>query len=279
MGICSDRSVNYLKSLNLNVVLHPLEDLEPLALLGEYKGARGIIGTLSQLTEEQDGNLPKITSGEAANINGQKSSKLPIELGLDILGNIIGAMGGNLGVKAAYERASKVEFSYAGVTRHRANTIEIGDYLEASKVRWDHPILKKYLFGKGRLYILTEIVTSKKLGVTAYNHDNSSIKLEVPVIKELVGGSLSVGKETETTTTVTYEGDKNLAFGFVAIELSAGDRGDDGEFDLVFRPVKAGTVSFGVGAGQGVVFADFEGALPELKTVDPAELGEGELIA
>ncbi|WP_333837454.1 hypothetical protein [Novosphingobium sp.] len=58
MGICSDRSVNYLKSLNLNVILHPLEDLAPLALLGEYGDARGIIGTLSQLTEAHDGCPP-----------------------------------------------------------------------------------------------------------------------------------------------------------------------------------------------------------------------------
>ncbi|MBO9579677.1 MAG: hypothetical protein J7498_02155 [Sphingobium sp.] len=277
MGICSDRSVNYLKSLNLNVILHPQEDLAPLALLGEYGGARGIIGTLGQLTEAQNGDLPQITSGTAANINGQKSSKLPIKLGLDILGNIIGAMGGNLGVTAAYEHASKVEFTYSGVTRYRANTIQIGDYLAASKVRWDHPILKKYLFGKGKLYVLTEIVTSKKLGVTAYNHDNSTLSLEVPVIKELVGGSLSVGHEGETTTIVTYEGDKELAFGFVAIELSGGDRGDDGDFDLMFRPVNPGAISFGVGAGQGVVFADFEGALPMLAVADPETLGESQL--
>lgn len=135
MGICTDRSVNYLKSLNLNVVVHPTEDLRPLGLLGEFKDARGIIGSLDQLVEAEAKRLPSSIQSAAANINGQRSSKLPIELGAGILGNIIGAMGDTLELTAGYDKAEKIEFSYADVTRHRANTIEIGDYLAASRVR------------------------------------------------------------------------------------------------------------------------------------------------
>jgi hypothetical protein len=274
MGICSDKSVNYLKSLNLNVVLHPSEDLKPLDLLGEFKGARGIIGSLDQLTEAQATALPAITSAVAANINGQKSSKLPIELGLNVLGNILSAMGGNLDLSASYQQASKVEFSYTDVTRHRANTIAIGDYLSAAKVRWGHPILKKYLFGSGNLYAITEVVTARKIGVTAYREDNTKIAIDVPVIQQIAGGSIKVGSDLSSTTTVVYEGPADLAFGFVAIELSAGDRGDDGEIDLVFRPVKAGTVSYSIGGGQSFVYADLEGAQPGMARCDPMELGE-----
>ena len=273
MGICTDKSVNYLKSLNLNVVLHPTADLKPLDLLGEYKDARGIIGTLDQLTEPQPRALPSTTQGVAANINGQRSSKLPIELGIGILGNIVGAMGGKFDLSATYEKSEKIEFFYTDVTRHRANTIEIGDYLAAAKVRWSHPILKKYLFGSGKLYVITEIVTARKIGVTAYREDNSKIALDVPVIQEIAGGSLKVGSDTASTNTVIYEGPDDLAFGFVAIELSAGDRGDDGEIDLVFRPVKTGTVSFGIG-GPALITADFDGALQRLERVDGELLGQ-----
>ncbi len=273
MGICTDRSVNYLKSLNLNTILQPQEDLAPLQLLGEYGGARAIIGTLSQLVDG-GGALPQITSGIAANINGQRSSKLPISLGINILGNIIGAMGGNLGINASYEIAKKIEFSFSDVTRLRANTISIGDYLEAAEIRWEHPVLKKFLFGSGKLYVITEIVTSRKIGVTAFQSNNTAVKLEVPVIQAAIGGSVSVGAEAQSTTTIMYEGPKELAFGFTAIELSAGERGDDGEIDLVFRPVKAGDVSFSV-LGGGFTPAAFEGALQGLETADPALLGEG----
>lgn len=276
MGVCTDKSVNYLKSLNLNTIVHPQEDAAPLQLLGEYKGARGIIGTLDQLVSQPGGTLPETKPSVAGNINGQRSSKLPLDLGLNVLGNIIGAMGGDLGVKASYNQAQKVEFSFRDVTRFRANTVSIGDYLAGSEIRWDHPILKKYLFGSGNLYVLTEVVKSKKIGVTAFRSDKTSLSVEVPVIQAAVGGSVSVGLESETTNTVTYEGPTDLAFGFVAIELSAGERGDDGEFDLVFRPAKPGTASFSLtgGSAQSVVFADFEGAMAGLASADAASLGE-----
>lgn len=272
MGICTDKSVNYLKSLNLNTILHPQEDLAPLALIGEYKGSRAVIGSLDQLVED-GGNLPPVTSGVAANINGQKSSRLPISLGINILGNILGAMGGNMGVNASYENLKKIEFTFSEVTRRRANTISVGDYLQNSEVRWNHLILKKYLFGSGKLFVITEIVTSRKIGVTAFRTDNTAVKLDVPVIQQAVGGSVAVSSESQSSATITYEGPKDLAFGFVAIELSAGERGDDGELDLVFRPVNAGDASFSVLGGPMRV-ADFEGALPSLDRCDPATLGE-----
>lgn len=88
-----------------------------------------------------------------------------------------------------------------------------------------------------------------------------------------MGGSLKVSAEAASTSTVMFEGDTDLAFGFVAIELSAGERGNDGEIDLVFRPVKSGAVSFSIG-GQPLVVADFEGALDVVASTDPANLGE-----
>jgi hypothetical protein len=276
MGICTDKSVEHLKSLNLNTILQPQEDIVPLQLLGEYKGARGIIGTLDQLVEQPGGTLPQVTPSAAANINGRKSSRLPLSLGLNVLGNVLGAMGGNIGVAASYASARNVEFTYDEVTRHRANTISIGDYLASAAIRWDHPILKKYLFGAGNLYVLTEVVTSRRIGVTAYRSDSTALKLDVPVIQAVVGGSVSVRSESESSSTVTYEGSRDLAFGFMAIELSAGTRGDDDEIDLAFRPVKAGSASFSVtgGGAAALVFADFEGALRGLEHVEADALGE-----
>lgn len=278
MGLCTDRSVNHLKSLGLNTILQPREGITPLALLGEFKGERGIIGTLDQLVERSAAPLPSVTSNVAANINGQRSSKLPVEIGLNLLGNVIGAMGGNLGITAAYSRARKVEFSYADVTRDRANVIQIGDYLMESPVRWSHPILRKYLFGEGRLLVLTEVVKSRSLGVTAFDEHKASLGLDIPVIQKIVGGKVSVGSEGSGTSTVTYKGDRDLAFGFVAIELSAGDSNDDGELDLVFRPAKTGSIALSMGA-PSVTPTLFEGPLRSLDDLAEAEPEQGDTTA
>lgn len=275
MGICSDQATNYLKSLNLNTIRQPQEGVDPLMLLGIYKGARGIIGTLDQLAEPGGvAPQPTVRSSAAANINGKRTSKMPLALGLDILGGVIGAMGGNLGIKASYEAARTVEFEFRDVTLYRPNQIEIGDFLEKSEIRWDHVILKRYLIGDGKLYVITDVVKSKKVAVTAYRSDKSALAIEIPAVQQIVGGKVSVDRDSDASTTITYEGEAELAFGFQAIELAAGQRGDDGEIDVVYRPVRAGDASFSLsrGATSNSVFVDFEGAIDALKRLDPEAL-------
>ena len=41
----------------------------------------------------------------------------------------LAALGGNLGVKAAYNGSRKMEFTFLDVQRERANQIAIGDYI------------------------------------------------------------------------------------------------------------------------------------------------------
>jgi len=276
MGVCNDRAVNYLKTLNLNTILHPEENIAPLALIGEFRGAHGIIGTLDQLVENSSAPLPAVTSGAAANISGQRTSKLPISFGLNVLGSIIGALGGNLGVKAAYEDTRRLEFTFLNVQRDRANLIAIGDYVQAGDVRWEHIILQKYLFGRGNLYVVTEVAKSDEIGVTAFRGLNASVSLDVPTIQQMVGGNVSVGVESQASHTLTYKGQKHLGFGFAAIELAAGERADDdGDLGLVFRPVRAGTVAMAAGGGGSAPMAmESDGAMTELKPVDPESLGE-----
>ena len=263
MGLCVDRPVNYLRNLGLNTILQPRDGIAPLALLGEANGQRALIGTLDQLIEPNSAPLPTVVSSVAANINGERSSKLPVEIGLNILGGIISAMGGNLGIDAAYSNAKRLEFSFADVTRDRANVIQIGDFLSEGKVRWNHPILSRYLFGDGNLYVLTEVVRSPQISVTAFDEHKASLGLDITVIKGIVGGKVGVAAEGSGNTAVSYKGDTSLAFGFVAIELSAGDSNHDGELDLVFRPVKVGDVALSL-ASPAVERKLFDGPLTEL---------------
>jgi hypothetical protein len=273
MGICADKSVHFLKSMGLNVIRQPAADIAPGLLIGEFKGSIGLIGELSDLVEPPAPALPPVTSATAADISGQRTSKLPLSLGLDILGGIIGALGGNLGIKAAYEGARTVEFQYKNVIRERMPSVKVGDFLTGADVRFDHLILEKYLFGKGNLYVIVEVVKSNEIGVTAFRKDKTSIGLDVPAIKGIVGANLEVGPESEGSHTVVYKGAEKLAFGFVAIELSAGVRGPDGELDLVFRPVKDGMIALSPDDQGPVVMADFAGAIDALPRIDPATVG------
>ena len=273
MGICRDKAVNYLKGLNLNTVTQPSSDIKPLALIGEYRGAIAIIGTLDQLVSGSTAPTPSTSKGIAADVSGKKSSKLPLEIGINILGTLIGAMGGNLGVNASYNDAKTVEFSFKNVIRERANVVEIGDYLMGGEVRWNHLILQKYLFGKGNLYVITEVVRSQEIGVTAYSKTGANLGVDVPVIQEAVGGKVKVGVENESTKTIGYKGDSELVFGFVAIELSALENAETGELVLGYEPVAPGKVALSV--GDNPKLADFGAPLAALPEADPTTLGEG----
>jgi hypothetical protein len=242
MGVCKDPSVKHLAKFGYNVIMHPKAAIRPLMLIGERDGARDLIGTVDQLLTGASAPLPAISEGgDAAGISGKKTNKLELSLGLDILGSVIGALGGSkLGVTAAYSHAKSVEFSYTDVSSETINVIDLGDYLASGTPRFDHPILAQYLEDPGNLYVITEIVRSKALGVTAFNKKGASIGVDVPVISGAVGGKIKLGGDSEGTGKVDYKGDSHLAFGFKAFELST-MKAPSGRV-LRIAPVKAGNV-------------------------------------
>lgn len=244
MGVCKDQSVKHLAKFGYNVIMHPREGVAPLMLIGERNGARDLIGTLDQIVTGATSLLPKIVAGaDAASISGKKTDKLDLTLGIDILGAVIGALGGNkIGVTAGFNHVGTLEFTYAGVTSDGINVTAVGDYLASGTPRFDHPILTQYLEDPGNLYVITEVVHSNKLGVTAYAKNGVGVSVDVPVISNAVGGKVKVSSEAENAGKVNFEGDKRLAFGFKAFEIStvkvAGAR------QLRVAPIKLGAIVF-----------------------------------
>src|SRR5262245_38431634 len=109
MGICRDDSTAYLQRLGYNVVRHPQEGINPLHLVGRQGGATSFLGSLDKLITNPPGPLPSIEMNlVAADVNGKRSSKLKLAVGANILGSVIGAMGGNLGVDTSYTNARTI---------------------------------------------------------------------------------------------------------------------------------------------------------------------------
>ena len=243
MGICTDKSVKHLQKFGYNVVMHPRASVAPLQLIGEANGARDIIGTVDQLLANATGALPSIAAGgDTANISGKSTSKLDLSLGINILGEILGALGGSkLGVTAAYNHSKTIEFTYDDVDSDTVNILSLGDFMVSGTPKWDHPILSRYLGDDGKLYVITEVVRSNKFGVTAYDKNGTSLGVDVPVISAAVGGNIKIGTEGESTRKVNYEGGTKLTFGFKAFRLSRGEE-SAGAPKLVIAPVKPGGV-------------------------------------
>lgn len=133
MSICNDQSTQFLRRQGYNVVRHPNARIRPTDLVGTQGGETLYLGKLNQLIGESAEGLPSIEENvESAEISGQSSSKMTIAIGANVLGNLIGAMGGNLGVETSYTNAQRIEFSYSGVLNDLVIPLE--EFLNLAKL-------------------------------------------------------------------------------------------------------------------------------------------------
>jgi hypothetical protein len=246
MGLCSDKSLTFLKGIGYNVVRHPNGDVKPLGLIGVQQGEPIYLGALNLLITNPPGPLPQLTTDvPAADINGRSSSSLKIGVGANILGSLIGAMGGNLGVNVNYTNARTIEFSYAGVLNDLAVPLEVGNYLKSADVDAENLVLKQYVLGNGDLFLITKTAKSKKFSVKYEKSNGVDASVDVPTLNGLVGGNVKVGTTSSGSSTVSFEGVADLVFAFQAFRVGLAD----GELSLT--NAGAGGVFLSVTGGGG----------------------------
>jgi hypothetical protein len=224
MGICIDSSTKYLKKQGYNVVRLPREGIMPLQLIGVQNGETLQLGGLDKLIVSSPTPLPAITPNEkASGINGQRSSDLSAAIGLNVLAAVIGSMGGNLGIKSQYKSAKTITFEYANVTGDAVAPVDVGQYLRNAEIDAENPLIAEYVFGNGRLYLITRTLKSNKFRVEAKASMGGSVDIQVPKIKEVVGGNIEVSGEVSGSNAVTYEGKVALVFGFQCLDVGVLD--------------------------------------------------------
>lgn len=242
---CKDNSLTYLAGLGYNVIRHPDATFAPLKLLGEQNGEFMVLGSLNQLITASTNPLPVITADQtASDVNGQKSSSLKLGVGANILGTLISALGGNLAASVDYTDAQELSFVYQDVLSDSVTALDAGAYLSGGHVDSDNLVLKQYVLGNGRLYLITKIVKSDKFTVKYSKKDGVDASVKVPVIQAAVGGSLTVGTASNASATVTFVGKRAMPFGFQCFQVGV----KDGELSLV--STKAGSV-FGLAPDGG----------------------------
>ncbi len=234
---CKDQSITYLKSFGYNVIRLPRAEILPLQIFVGKKKTSELLGDLSTVLKPNGTiDYPAIKKDtNAATINGQKTSDLSVGLGLNILGNIIGAMGGGkLGLDVGYKQAKKVQFSYTDVLEDSIQITELDKYLANADVDPSSRHVGELLEADD-IYVITSVIKTNKITVEAKQPNNVEAKVEVPVIKEVVGGSVAVTSNNQNDSSLTFAGQTPLVFGFKAVRLFY----DNGSYKW-FDPVAAG---------------------------------------
>ena len=247
---CKDQSLTFLNGFGYNVVRAPKVDIQPLQLLIREKGIMKNLGELASLLNVGDlAPLPGIKRDkQMANISGSRTSDLSAGVGISILGNIIGAMGGSkLGLEAKYAQAKTISFEFADVLEDSLEIVMLDQFLAGADV---NPLSRfvANLLEADDIFVITAVIKSQSISVLSKKKNDTAVVVSVPEIKEIVGGNVDVSTKSGSESTITFSGKVPLVFGFQAIQLTY----EDGQYKT-FKHLKpgGGAVSFSAAATAG----------------------------
>lgn len=252
MGIlpnCSDPSLKALKSIGYNVVQLPRVDLHPTQLLVSSSNKLKRLGEMSTVFAARPGSpaLPTVSADRAGpSISITKTAAMQAGVGLNILGGLISALGGStLGLSLAYEKAALIQMEYRGTKENAAELAAIDTFLHGAGV---NPFAQAtaQMLEADMVYVVTSTLKANKISVSATDSGKRALSIDVPVLSQAIGGNLKVSKNDSAATSITYEGEIPLVFGFQAVRLIF----DDGVYRTMKLVDGGGVVAEAVG-GKG----------------------------
>jgi hypothetical protein len=235
---CQNPYITSLKQRGYNIIRLPRHDFYPLALLAR-EGDRDL-SQMGRITEILVDAEPPATHLDvpAAGISGTRTNTLNVGIGLDILGTILGAMGGGqLGLNAKFGKIQGVSFEFPEVFLDRIDIIDLDKYLAKGTLTHDTRYVSE-LLNRDELYVVTDVIKSRKFCIDIGSSGSAGAEVNVPAIQQVVGAKIKVSGESTESTRIFFEGDTPLAFGFRARRLIY-----DGGAYLRVETVKPGSVT------------------------------------
>lgn len=171
--------------------------------------------------------VPPVARGERmADVAGTMSQGVDVKVGLGLLEGFLTAMGagGLIGdTKAEFARAMTrtLRFRFAEATRDSIDPFLLGETLAGHSFDRRNAIHDD----KYRYYLVTAVVRSRSIGVTAERERTSSAELDLEALAVAeVGGGVTIRQSSQGE--VTFAGDRALAFGVELYELVEGTHGE-----------------------------------------------------
>lgn len=235
-----DPFLNMFSDIGFLPVRLPRADVNPLLLLeadGKDLNPLGDIETALQSGTARPEAKPDVTTAGA--VQGSRTSRIKLGIGIDLLSSLISAMAGtSLNVNAAYKDAESVRFEFTDVLVNRVDVTQLDGFLSGANIRPEMRHVSD-LLRNGKVCAITATVKSRKFLVTAQDEDGLDIAVSVPVIQNAVSGKVNVGTEGSSENKIAYEGAVPVVFGIQAIRLFFDDSGKY----TAFKALKSGAAS------------------------------------
>jgi hypothetical protein len=267
-----DQSIAFLRGYGFSVFRFPRASAQPLELMHREGKDLTRLGLLPDLVTAGEVTSPGVRreGSPGIDIEGKETSKVNVAIGLSILGSFIGALGGGkLGLEGAFNKARTVTFEYAGVMEDAVDVLALEKYVKAGRVS---PLIPSGTLEKlldDEVYVVTSVLKTKKIVVTAQGEAGATVTVDVPVIQQAVGGNLKVDAASTRESRVAFEGTVPVAFAFQAVQLVFDDSGEflttqqlpSGDAAARSLPSASGTLP---NRTRGPVFLETRGAFVRL---------------
>jgi hypothetical protein len=221
MVICGDPMVEALKDAGYNVLAIPRADFAPLQLL--RSDGRRTLRPLGSLAAEltSAGPLPVVHDGErVSDFTVTRSRRLTGSVGVEILGRLLQAIGASPAAAAELGSAGGTCVALTGVTRDWVGEGDLAAYLERGvRARTERT---GQLAGDRQLFVVTAVLRSRVLRLETSRKVAAKLEASLPVAPG-VAPKIDASGGSEGTTTLLYEGESALPFGFQAVQLSYRD--------------------------------------------------------
>lgn len=232
-----DPFLNLLKNIGFLPLRLPRADVAPLKMVEQRGKDLQLMGELSSAMVGGPSLPPVAKDIQTANaVQGEKSSLVKVSIGVTILGNILRALSGqDLGIAAAFARASTLRFEFADVTVDTIDIILLDQYLSQSEINPASRHIRKALVD-GRMGVVTAAARARKYLVSAQKEDGSEVSIDVPLIQGVAGGKLKIESVGSSNSEFSFEGATPVTFGVQAAHIFFSR---DGKF-TAFNPIQAG---------------------------------------
>ena len=224
-----DQSIAFLRQYGYSVFRFPRASAQPLELMHREGKDMTRLGMVPDLVTP--GELPAPTVRRDANpgidIEGKETSKVNIAIGVNILGSFIAAFGGgNLGLDIAFNKARTVTFKYTGVMEDVVDVLALEKFIKASRVSPHIPsgTLDKLL--DDEVYVVTSVLKTRKILVTAHGESGAAVKVDVPVIQQAAGANVKIDTAGGRDSQIAFDGAVPVAFAFQGVQLVFDDSGE-----------------------------------------------------
>ncbi len=221
MILCQDPALSYLNDLGYNVVRLPRSGILPLEVLGRKGGERpeslGNIGTIWT----SDSAVPKAAEDVATSVASKVTQSLKLSVGVALLENYLAALGASSpSVRASYRHARFIQFRFGKPKVLKIDPLSVGEYLRSGEVADDNPLIKYFLGDDYRAYVITEVLQSDAISVTAQDDQRLGVDVKVPEIEGVLKGDVKIETSKQTKGDLTFRGTKFLTFGYKAFQIA-----------------------------------------------------------